>query len=148
MAIEQPPIWAVLDTTVIIAALKSRSPSSPTAESLRRWQNDEFTLVYSIALREEYAAKIDARGVDAERGLAFLELLDQRGIRVEVDCVPRLIKDDEDDDIVIACALSGRATHLVTYDPHFLVLGREYQGVLIVDGLRFLFAVRGDKAQQ
>ena len=39
----------------------------------------------------------------------------------------------------------SRATHLVTYDPHFDVLGGVYQGIPILDGLHFLYVVRGDR---
>ncbi len=31
-----------------------------------------------------------------------------------------------------------------TYDPHIHALGEVYQGVRILDGLHFLYAVRGD----
>ena len=54
------------------------------------------------------------------------------------------IPDDPDDDVVIACAIVGKASHLVSYDPHLLNLGNTYQGLIILDGLHFLYAVRGD----
>jgi predicted nucleic acid-binding protein len=38
------PLRAVLDTNVIIAALLSKNPGSPTVELLQRWGNGEFTL--------------------------------------------------------------------------------------------------------
>ncbi|RLC90031.1 MAG: toxin-antitoxin system toxin component, PIN family protein, partial [Chloroflexi bacterium] len=60
------------------------------------------------------------------------------------DDVIRRIPDDPDDDVVIACAIAGGATHLVTYDIHLRSLGEEYQGVHILDGLHFLYALRGD----
>lgn len=52
---------------------------------------------------------------------------------------------DPDDDVVLACAVAGRADYLVTYDPHFDVLGEQYQGVRVVRPLSFLWAVRGDR---
>jgi predicted nucleic acid-binding protein len=56
--------------------------------------------------------------------------------------VAPVILADPDDDLVIACAVVGQATHLVTYDPHFAVLGGKYQGVHIVDALDFLAVLR------
>lgn len=44
----------VFDTNVIIAALKSKNPHSPTVELLERWGNEEFTLVYCDDLLAEY----------------------------------------------------------------------------------------------
>ncbi|MFQ6043462.1 MAG: hypothetical protein ACE5PV_21620 [Candidatus Poribacteria bacterium] len=67
-------------------------------------------------------------------------------IRIEIiptDVVP-IIVDDPDDDIIIACALAGNATHIVTYDSHFNILGGSYNEIKIVDGLKFLYEVRND----
>ena len=47
----EPRPRAVLDTNVIIAALKSKNPRSPTRELLTRWDNDEFDLLYAEDLR-------------------------------------------------------------------------------------------------
>jgi len=56
-----------------------------------------------------------------------------------------VIAADPDDDVILACAIAGGATHIVTYDPHFDVLGGTYQGIPILDGLHFLYVVRGDR---
>ena len=49
-----------------------------------------------------------------------------------------------DDDVVIDRAVAGGATHLVTYDDHLHALGEEVEGVRILDGLHFLYVLRGD----
>lgn len=148
MATERPRLRAVFNTNVVVAALKSRSPQSPTAELLRRWEGGEFDLLYSADLRAEYEEKFAARAVDPLRSQAFLSQLEKSGILVEVPNVDPVIQADPDDDIVLACAVAGGATHLVTYDPHFLPLGAEYRGVRILDGLHFLYLVRGDAPPQ
>ncbi len=137
---------AVLDTNVIIAALKSRNPSSPTRELLQRWGNDEFELLYAADLRVEYAEKLAAKQVAPDKIATFLDMLGRQGAfvpLVEADLIPR-IPDDPDDDVVIACAIAGKATHLVTYDDHLQSLGERYEDVRILDGLHFLYALRGD----
>lgn len=136
---------AVLDTNVVIAALKSRQPASPTAELLRRWVAGEFEVIYSAALQAEYEEKIAARAIEPVRAAGFLADLQAHGVRIEVDTVEAVITADPDDDLVLACAILGGATHLVTYDPHFLPLGDRYRGVCILDGLHFLYLVRGDR---
>jgi putative PIN family toxin of toxin-antitoxin system len=137
---------AVFDTNVIIAALKSRNPNSPTVELLRRWRAGEFTILYSDDLLLEYREKIISRDIDPILSIAFLADLDVRGeyIALTPDQIQPLIAEDPDDDIVIACAIIGEATHLVTYDPHLLNLGETYEGITILNGLHFLYAVRGD----
>jgi hypothetical protein len=88
---------AVLDTDVMIAALKSRQPASPTAELLRRWVAGEFEVIYSAALQAEYEEKIAARAIDPVRAAGFLADLQAHGVPIEVGTVE--------------------------YDPHFLPLG-------------------------
>jgi predicted nucleic acid-binding protein len=56
-----------------------------------------------------------------------------------------VIEADLDDDMVLACAVVGQASHLVTYDLHFAPLGDVYRGVRLIDGLHFLYLVRGDQ---
>jgi putative PIN family toxin of toxin-antitoxin system len=137
---------AVFDTNVVIAALKSRNPNSPTVELLHRWSNGEFTLLYCDSLRAEYQEKFVARNIQLDLRASFLENLLEFGeyVALAPAQVQPLIAEDPDDDIVIACAIVGEATHLVTYDPHLLKLGETYEGITILDGLHFLYAVRGD----
>lgn len=138
---------AVFDTNVIIAALKSKNPGSPTIELLQRWQAGEFALIYCDDLLAEYLEKFTTRNISLELRTAFLENLLALGenIALSPDQIHPVILADPDDNVVIACALVGQATHLVSYDPHLLNLGKTYQGVAILNGLHFLYLVRGDK---
>ncbi len=136
----------VFDTNVIIAALKSKNPHSPTVELLGRWKNGKFILLYCDDLLAEYQEKFLTRHILSELRTSFLENLREFGehIALTPDQIHRIIPDDPDDDVVVACAVAGQATHLVTYDPHILNLGETYRGIIILDGLHFLYAVRGD----
>ena len=146
---ERKRVVAVLDTNVFVAAYLSRNPNSPTKEILTRWLNDEFDLLYSVDLQAEIAEKFAAKGVAQEATELLLAALAIRGVRVEApaSAVVAIISADPDDDLVLACAVVGGATHLVTYDPHFDVLGRTYQGIQIVDGLGFLGVLRSGSEQ-
>ncbi|MCW5852856.1 MAG: putative toxin-antitoxin system toxin component, PIN family [Anaerolineae bacterium] len=135
---------AVFDTNVIIAALRSSNPTSPTAELLRRWEVGEFDLVYSNELKAEYERKFPDRRVEPGRAETFLRQLERSGIHVEPMIVEAVVQADEKDNMVVACAISGDATHLVTYDADLHGLGEAYRGIRIVDGLHFLYHVRGD----
>ena len=46
----------------------------------------------------------------------------------------RVVLDTNVPTTILACAFVGRASHIVTYDPHFDVLGGAYQGIPILDG--------------
>lgn len=138
---------AVFDTNVIIAALKSKNPNSPTVELLHRWRNHDFILLYADDLLLEYREKFIDRKIDPALRIAFLASLTVLAERIHLspEQIKPVIIDDPDDDIVIACAIVGNATHLVSYDPHLLNLGECYEGIVILDGLHFLYVVRGDK---
>jgi len=146
LATEPGRLRVVLDTNVVFAGLFSRNPHSPTAEVLRRWQEGEFDLLYCEDLQAEYRDKLASPNINPTRRGHFLTRLTQLGIYVPLtsdDLIPR-VPDDPDDDVVIACAVAGGATHLVTYASHRHALGKEYEGVRILDGLHFLYILRGD----
>jgi predicted nucleic acid-binding protein len=146
LAIDAPRLRAVFDTNCIIAALKSPSPASPNAELVHRWSSGEFDLLYAEQIRSEYVEKFAARAVPNEAGKNFLALLNRFGKQIQIipSQIVAVIFDDPDDDVLLACAVNGRATHLVTYDPHFDSLGGSYRGVQIIRPLQFLYLVRGD----
>ena len=54
---------------------------------------------------------------------------------------------DPDDNVIVACAVEGRANYLVTYDPHFDSLGGEYRGIKVVKAIPFLEALRREEDQ-
>lgn len=153
MAIEQRdselierPIRAVFDSNIYVAAYLSKNPRSPNKELFRRWRAREFTLLVSQAILKEVIEKFDQRGIDQALTLelvAFI-LADAESIDTSDEALPALIVDDPDDDLILACAIAGDANYLVTYDPHFDCLGGEFRGIRIIDGLHFLYVVRGD----
>ena len=138
---------AVLDTNVPIAAHLSRNPRSPTIELLTWWRSGQFIQLYSDDMLVELIEKFQARQVTpdaSDRYLADLITLGEHVI-VAPEQVVDVIEADPDDNAILACAFVGRATHIVTYDPHFDVLGGAYQGIPILNGLHFLYVVRGDR---
>lgn len=144
MGTESKRLRAVFDTNVFVAAHLSKNPNSPTMELLKRWRREEFELLYSDDLLVEIDEKFSARGISDERKESFLVELRDQGtyVKIKPSDVKPVIAADPDDDLTLACAVVGRASHFVTYDHHFDVLGEEYQDIKIVDGLTFLRAVR------
>jgi len=76
-----------------------------------------------------------------------LTLLAQLAEWVEVpkEAVSPVILDDPEDDLVLACAVLGKADFLVTYDAHFDFLKGGYAGIKITKALPFLWALRGEQ---
>jgi putative PIN family toxin of toxin-antitoxin system len=140
------PIRAVFDANIYVAAYLSKNPRSPNKELFRRRRAREFTLLVSHAILEEVIEKFDQRGIDQALTLELVSfiLADAEYIVTSDEALPALIVDDPDDDLILACAMAGNAGYLVTYDPHFDYLGGKFQGIRVLDGLHFLYVVRGD----
>ncbi|MBX7233915.1 MAG: putative toxin-antitoxin system toxin component, PIN family [Caldilineales bacterium] len=138
---------AVLDTNVPIAAHLSHNPHSPTIELLVRWRGGQFIQLYSDDMLVELAEKFQTRNIAPDAANRYLADLITLGefVIVSPEQVPDMITADPDDNAILACAFIGRASHIVTYDPHFDALGGAYQGIPILDGLHFLYVVRGDR---
>lgn len=135
----------VLDTNVFISAALSKSLTSPTREIFDRWERGEFTLLICDALNDELIEKLLERRVQPAEitRLAALLLKLAEWVAVPGDAVVHILP-DPDDDSVLACAVLGQADYLVTYDPHFDVLGGLWRGVKIVKALPFLWTLRED----
>ena len=140
---------AVFDANIYVAAYLSTNPRSPNKELFRRWHAREFVLLVSRAILEEVVEKLDELGIHQQLTVELIAhiMADAEYINVTTKDVQRVIEDDPDDDQILACAVVGRADYLVTYDPHFDCLGGEHQGIQILDGLHFLYVVRGDVRQ-
>ncbi len=140
------PIRAVFDSNIYVAAYLSKNARSPNKELFRRWRNGEFVLLVSQAILEEVVEKFDQRAIDQAltTELVAFVLADAEYVVTSAAEIATIIVGDADDDQVLACAIAGQADYLVTYDPHFDCLGGEYQGIRVLDGLHFLYVVRGD----
>ncbi|MFQ6092646.1 MAG: putative toxin-antitoxin system toxin component, PIN family [bacterium] len=138
---------AVFDANIYIAAALTKNPQSPTRELIKMLKKRKFQLVWCRQIREEVAEKLVEKSLSTARIAEFINAVDRWAQSIDIDStdiIPVVIA-DPDDDVVVACAVKGNATHLVTYDPHFNLLGRTYRGIKIIDGLHFLYVVRGDK---
>ena len=146
MATKSHGLRVVLDTNVIIAALRSVNPYSPTVELLDRWAGNEYTLLYSDDLLAEYSEKLSKRSAPPALVGEFLSQVIQRAEYILVadrQIVAATV--DPDDDRVLACAVVGKATHLVTYDPHLMAIGPSFRKVRVISVLEFLTQLRASR---
>jgi putative PIN family toxin of toxin-antitoxin system len=136
-------IRAVLDTNVFVSAALSKNANSPTRENLDRWKRGEFVLLICTPLAEEIIEKLLDHRVDKEKVGDLVETLANWAEWVEVPAekVESLLS-DPDDNVIVACAVEGKANYLVTYDPHFDSLNGDYRGIKIVEAIPFLEVLR------
>lgn len=136
---------AVFDTNVFVSASLSKSPNSPTRELLQRWKSNEFTLLICNQIAKELIEKLGELGVPEELINEQMEALAQSAEWVEVpeDKIKKLLT-DSDDNVVVACAVIGKANYIITYDPHFDSLDGEYQGIKVLKAIPFLEILRNN----
>lgn len=132
-------IRAAFDANVVVSGLPA-SRGVP-AELVERWIRREFELVLSEHIldgvarawaKPYYNARYPA--TNAQRALALLRA---RATLVEPIATVYGVADDEEDDLVLATAVAGGATHLVTGDKGLRSLGT-YQGIAILSPREFL----------
>ena len=134
-------VRAVLDANVFVSA--AIHPDGPPGRIIERFlRTDVFTLVLSDAIVDEVMRALAypkvrryvRRGLDAALWMEDLVLLAD----VVLDTVQVTgVSKDADDDKYLAAAIAGRASLVVTGDPHLLTVG-EYEGVRIVTPRVFL----------
>jgi uncharacterized protein len=127
----------------VVAAYRSQNPRSPTVELLEHWRRGGFVMVYARQIRREYLSKLAELDLTEDELLDFADDVARLGVLVPLrtDQIKPVTADPQDD-VFVACALMGNATHLVTYDPHIRRLGAVYQGVAVVNALEFLTFIR------
>ena len=140
-------IRATLDVNVLASGLLAEA--GIPAELIDRWTDLAFALVASEHLLEGLARTwrkpYYQRRLDPERvRQAFALLRAQATLVAPVETV-RGVAPNEEDDLVLATALAGGATFLVTGDKPFRGLGR-YQDVVLLSPREFLAVLDSEAA--
>lgn len=103
------------------------SPRGPAAAILAAWEAGQVTLVLSEEIILEYEdvlgrPRIRQRypGLTAATITRAVRALRQNAVIVSLMDVPSAIPEDPDDDVIVACAIVGRADYIVSRDHHVL----------------------------
>lgn len=137
---------AVLDANVFVsAAIHPEGPPGRIIEQFLR--EDAFTLVLSEAIVDEILRALEYPKVRRYMRPGLKPDLWMEDLVVLADVVPDLspvsgVSKDPDDDKYLAAAIAGRATLVVSGDPHLLTVG-EHDGVRIVTPRTFLKLLNG-----
>jgi uncharacterized protein len=117
-------VRVVIDSSVVVAALATPNPESASRVVLAAVAAGLVDLVITDELEAEYrraveyprvrryAAKVDRQG--------FVDAILATAERVEAGSAAGAVPADPGDDMVVAAALAGRATFMVTLDRHLL----------------------------
>lgn len=130
----------VLDTNVWVSGLLWRG--APW-QILRRAEAGDVTLWATPSMMQEIQQTLNYPRLQPRRIKLNLEITDLMSYAlalvslVELADVPRVVADDPDDDVFVACAVHVGAGYLVSGDRHLLAIG-QHQNVAIVQPHVFL----------
>ena len=95
------------------------------------------------ALADEITEKLEDRDVTTERIIEVLTVIEKlpEWVVAPSEKIESLLP-DPDDNVIVACAVEGKANYIITYDPHFDSLRGEYRGIKIVKAIPFLEVLR------
>lgn len=140
---------AVLDVNVLVSGFPA--PGGTPAALIERWLQREYVLVLSEHVLAGVARawanayyRARYRQHEADRALALLR---SRADLVTPVTTIRGVADDEEDDLVLATAVAGNVSHLVTGDRGLLRLGA-YAGVTILTPRDFLTFLEQRSAEE
>lgn len=146
---------ATFDTTVDVRMVLAR-PGSLVGKLRRAFEEGRFALVLSPVLVEEVAHTLKSPHLRAKHGwsdeaidqfvndLKTLAAMTPGNLTLDI---PQLAKRDPDDLNVVAAAVEGNASFVVTQDKDLLALG-EYQGVRMVEPPEFYRILQILEAEQ
>ncbi len=132
---------AVIDTNVFVSGgtVSSGAPS----QIINHWKNQDFVMVASPQLIAEYEEVLSRPGVMKYTGLSpqettqYIQMVKDRAYMTSGVLALNVLTKDPDDNMVLACAEEGIATHLVTGNSKHFPFA-EYKGIQIVSPRGFL----------
>jgi putative PIN family toxin of toxin-antitoxin system len=133
----------VLDTSVIVAGLRSRLGASH--ELLRRLRAGDLEVVLTVPLLFEYEEVLrrerTALGLENHEVTTIVDALAALSVKVEVGLSGRPRLPDADDEQLLDAALAGEAPIVVTHNVRDLRLAERY-GVRVLTPRQFLEGIR------
>ena len=128
----------VLDVNILVSSLIGKGKPR---ELWLKAVSGEFQLVLSRRIVEEFVQVISRPKFQRYLGerdvLDFLEALSTRAKIVRTRSRLRIIREDPEDNSILAAAYDGRADYIVSGDRHLLGL-REFEGIKILTVERIL----------
>lgn len=130
------PYVAVFDTNILLSALLSTNGNPFRCLALARIGQVESVTCEEILsefaekllVKFKFSEEMTQAAVEEVRGFSRL---------VEISGTLKAVPADPDDDMVIECAVIGKATHIVTGDKHLLALTNP-QNIAIVKAAEFV----------
>jgi len=129
----------VLDTSVFIAALLSKSRNSTPVLVLDKWRDRCFTLIMAPQLLRELVVQLMRKQVSQADIEDLVRLIAEIALHIPgAYAATRLDDIDPDDNMFLAAAYEAKADYLVSLDRQHLLPLKYYHGTQIVTPALFI----------
>lgn len=131
----------VLDTNQFVSSLIT--PKGPSAKLLQAWRESAYILITSREIIKETERALRYPHISQKYRLreedigSFLHLIEHEAVVLSDSFRVDVIKEDLDDNKILACALEAKAQYIVSGDGHLLAL-RQFKEIAIVSVREFL----------
>lgn len=126
-------IKVVIDTSVFVAALLSKSQTSAPVQVLNSWREGRFTLVMAPLLLSELVVKLTRKQVPEADVEDLVAIIATTALQIPGAYeATRLDNIDPDDNMFLAAAYEAKADYLVSLDKKDLLPLKHYHGTQIV----------------
>lgn len=135
----------VIDTSVFVAGLLSKSAASSSAQILARWHRGRFTLVMAPQLLNELVGILLRKGLPEDDVKALVRAICKLALNIPGAYeATKLAHIDPGDNKFLAAAYEAKADYLVSLDKKHLLSLKHYHGTQIVSPDAFIKATADD----
>lgn len=136
-------IKVVIDTSVFLAALLSKSQTSAPVQVLNSWHEQRFTLVTAPQLLRELVVKLTRKQVPEADVEDLVSLIAAAALHIPGAYESTRLDDiDPDDNIFLAAAYEAKADYIVSLDKQHLLPLKHYHGTQILTPALFIRSLK------
>jgi|SRR3989339_1072202 len=134
----------VLDTNIYVSAILR--PDGTQAKLIKFAMEDKFQLIFSAPIFQEIRDVLERPRIKKYLKVTQNEInrffynIYIKCIFVKLSEIFRVVRNDPDDDIIIATAIEGNADYIISGDKHLLDL-KKFRGIKILNANDFLKTV-------
>lgn len=126
----------VIDTNVFVSGLNFKGKPREILDLI--WKEEIKVCISPFILRELEKVLEEVFGWNKERIGSTVERIKDKTIEVQPKVKISVIKEKNDDNRILECAVEGKAQYIVSGDKHHLLPLKEYEGMNILSPAEFL----------
>lgn len=132
-------IKVIIDTSVFIASLLSKNPTSAPAQIINAWREEKFVLIMAPPLMRELVVKLIQKNIPPLEIENLVAIIGEIALQIPgIYEATHLDNIDPDDNMFLAAAYESKADYLVSLDKKHLLPLKHYHGTQILSPAIFI----------